>query len=63
MRLFFLFLIVVLLIAALVIGVLLFLGFSWVSGPGWLGRVVAPAAMSLPRLPDLPDLPDLSGPS
>ena len=60
MRLFFLFLIAVLLIAALVIGVLLFLGFSWVSGPGWLGRVVAPAAMSLPRLPDLPDLPDLS---
>ena len=61
MRLFFLFLIAVLLIAALVIGVLLFLGFSWVSGPGWLGRVVAPAAVSLPRLPDLPDLPDLSG--
>ena len=44
MRLFFLFLIGVLLIAALVIGVLLFLGFSWVSGPGWMGRVVAPAA-------------------
>ena len=61
MRLFFLFLIGVLLIAALVIGVLLFLGFSWVSGPGWMGRVVAPAAMSLPRLPDLPDLPGWLG--
>ena len=54
MRLFFLFLIAVLLIAALVIGVLLFLGFSWVSGPSWLGRVVAPAEVSLPDLPDLP---------
>ena len=59
MRLFFLFLIAVLLIAALVIGVLLFLGFSWVSGPSWLGRVVAPAEVSLPDLPDLPDLPNL----
>ena len=43
MRLFFLFLIAVLVIAALVIGALLFLGFSWVSGPGLLGRVDAPA--------------------
>ena len=61
MRLFFFFLLAVLLIAALVIGVLLFLGFSWVSGPGWLGRVVAPTAVSLPRLPDLPGLPGWLG--
>ena len=61
MRLFFLSLIAVLLIAALVIGVLLLLGFSWVSGPSWVGRVVAPAEVSLPRLPDLPDLPGLPG--
>ena len=49
MRLFFLFLIAVPLVTALVFGVLLFLGFSWVSGPGLLGRVVAPAAVSLPE--------------